>query len=47
MTCEVIAQSQNDTTEMKMDSLFRKYNSTTVGVAVSVTLNGKNVFKKG
>lgn len=42
-----IAQSENESIELKIDSLFAEYNSETAGVAVAVVKDGKVTFKKG
>jgi len=47
LTCNGIAQSQDESIERKIDSLFQKYNAETAGVAVGVVINGKLAFEKG
>lgn len=47
LTYNGIAQSQSESVEREIDSLFVKYNSKTAGVAVAVVKDGEIVFEKG
>tara|TARA_R110002049_G_scaffold242263_2_gene416085 strand:- start:244 stop:1680 length:1437 start_codon:yes stop_codon:yes gene_type:complete len=47
ITYSGISQSQKESIERKIDSLFREYNNKTPGVSIAVVKDGQTIFKRG